>query len=109
AAPPAPELRVVSVTVNERPAPAASGAVNAVSSRSGPTRVAPEAVLLPSSVSTRASASSAFACRYHVPVERLAGSVTEVVAVLLAPAARPGTLRVPTRVAEASSVAASDA
>jgi hypothetical protein len=60
---PAPALRVVSVTVIGRPAPASVGAVSEETCRSEPTSTVAYCTLLASWVSTSASLPSALASR----------------------------------------------
>src|SRR5512145_1335031 len=90
------------------PAPAVLGTVNAQTARSAPTCIERQLLLLASEVSGSASSASDRAIRYQVPVAVPAGSVRVAEPVLLAPALKAGTLRLPSAMSVASSVLSLD-
>jgi hypothetical protein len=90
------------------PAPALEGADQADTTRSAPTCSQREARLFTSEVSGTLSPASALAITYQPPVAVPAGTVSAVEAVLLAPAARTGTLRSPSGTSAASSAVSTD-
>lgn len=92
----------MSVTEKATPAPAAAGAENAETWRSGPTWIGRLSRLFSSLLSTTASAPSAMATTKYVPGTVPAGIVTLVVPGLLAPGASTGTLRLPSRTSAGS-------
>jgi hypothetical protein len=82
------------------PAPNVDGTEKAEIRRSVPILIKREYVLFVSEVSITTSSPSALAIRYQLPELVPNGMVTEVDPELLAPAARAGTLRLPSRMSD---------